>query len=71
MTSTGRFFRSLALSHGELPTSRSRMAALKIAATMSWMTWTVVGERVRVSVVTQAWISLGLMVESRRSPKWG
>ena len=34
---------SLVPSHGELPTSRSRIAALKMAATSPWLTWTVPG----------------------------
>jgi len=51
--------------------SRSRNAALKIAATMPCTTWMVAGERVWVMAVTHDWISLGRTDVRRRSPKRG
>jgi hypothetical protein len=69
--SRGSFLGNVVLSHGEELTFRSRMAALKIAATIPWMTCTVAGDSLPVSLVTHAWISLGLIVASRRWPKYG
>jgi hypothetical protein len=70
-TSLGSFFGSLVPSHGELPTSRSRMAALNTAATSPWLTWTVAGDSTWDSLATQAWTSPGRIADSRRSPKVG
>ncbi|MGH3569657.1 MAG: hypothetical protein ACRDRH_27320 [Pseudonocardia sp.] len=69
--STGTFLGSFEPTHGDVLTSRSRSADLKITATMPGTTWTVAGERQWVMAVTQAWISLGRTDASRRSPKRG
>jgi len=58
-------------SHGDEAMSRSRIAALKTAATTPWATATVAGASVTDSALTHAWISLGRIERSGRDPNAG